>query len=158
MRLAAYVLVGTALTFGTAFAETIAPADVKYEDGAVSMSLTGTAGDPVEGRKIVGSKGLGNCIACHMVTDLVDDSPFHGEIGPELDGLADRYNEAEIRGIVANAKIMFEESMMPSFYKTTGYIRPGDGYTGKAAKGELSSLLSAQQIEDVVAYLLTMKE
>lgn len=158
MRLAAFVLAGTALTFGTAFAETIAPMDVKYEDGAVSMSLTGTAGDPAEGRKIVGSKSLGNCIACHMVTDLVEEAPFHGEIGPELDGLADRYTEAEIRGIVANAKIMFEDSMMPSFYKTSGYIRPGDGYTGKAPTSELSSLLSAQQIEDVVAYLLTMKE
>lgn len=151
------VLVAAALMPFTAFAE-MAPSDVSYTEGAVEQSLTGVAGDPAEGRKIVGSKGLGNCIACHMVGDLEAEAPFHGEIGPELDGVADRWSEAEIRGIVANAKIMFEGSMMPSFYKTTGFIRPGNAYTGKAAEGELSPLLSAQQIEDVVAYLLTMKE
>ncbi len=135
-----------------------APSDVSFEDGAVAMSLSGAAGDPAEGRKIVGSKKFGNCIACHMVTDLVAEAPFHGEIGPPLDGAGDRWSEAELRGIVANAKIMFEGSMMPSFYKTTGYIRPGNAFTGKAAEGELPPLLTAQQIEDVVAYLLTMKE
>lgn len=136
----------------------VAPKDVAYVDGAVEASLTGSAGDAVEGRSIVGSKSKGNCIACHMVSELEAESPFHGEIGPMLDGVADRWTEAEIRGIVANAKMMFEGSMMPSFYKTTGYIRPGNGYTGKAAEGELAPLLTAQQIEDVVAYLLTMKE
>ena len=78
--------------------------------------------------------------------------------GPMLDGVADRWSEAEIRGIVANAKVMFPDSMMPSFYKTTGYIRPGNGFTGKAADGELPPLLTAQQVEDVVAFLLTLKE
>jgi len=151
------VLVAASLVPLTAVSET-APTDVAYVDGAIEMSLSGTAGDPAEGRKIVGSKKLGNCIACHMVSDLLADAPFHGEIGPELDGAGDRWTEAQLRGIVANAKIMFEESMMPSFYKTSGYIRPGNAYTGKAAEGELPPLLSAQQIEDVVAYLLTMKE
>jgi len=151
------VLVTASLVPLTAVAQT-APTDVAYVDGAIEMSLSGTAGDPAEGRKIVGSKKLGNCIACHMVSDLLADAPFHGEIGPELDGAGDRWTEAQLRGIVANAKIMFEESMMPSFYKTSGYIRPGNAYTGKAAEGELPPLLSAQQIEDVVAYLLTMKE
>lgn len=139
-------------------ADTVSPMDVKFEDGAIAASLSGAAGNAEEGRKIVGSKKLGNCIACHEVTDLAEEAPFHGEIGPMLDGVADRWSEAEIRGIVANAKIMFEDSMMPSFYKTTGYIRPGNAFTGKAAEGELSPLLTAQQIEDVVAYLLTMKE
>jgi len=151
------VLAVMALVPMTAIADT-APTDVSYVDGAVDVSLSGGSGDVTEGRKIVGSKSLGNCIACHMVTDLIEEAPFHGEIGPALDGVGDRWSEAEIRGIVANAKIMFEGSMMPSFYKTTGYIRPGDAYTGNAATGELPPLLSAQQIEDVVAYLLTMKE
>ena len=47
---------------------------------------------------------------------------------------------------------------MPSFYKTEGFIRPGNAYTGKAAEGELEPLLTAQQIEDVVSFLLTLKE
>lgn len=137
-------------------AEVVAPMDVSFADGAVETSLTGTAGNPEEGRKIM-NKGAGNCIACHAVSDLAE-LPFHGEVGPPLDGVADRWSEAELRGIVTNAKEMFPGTMMPSFYKTTGYIRPGNGFTGKAAEGELDPLLTAQQIEDVVAYLQTLKE
>ena len=54
--------------------------------------------------------------------------------------------------------MMFEDSVMPSFYKTEGFIRPGDAYTGKAAEGALSPLLTAEQIEDAVAFLATLKE
>jgi len=86
------------------------------------------------------------------------DVQFPGTIAPPLDGAADRWTEAELRGIVTNAKMTFEGSFMPAFYKTEGFIRPGDGYTGKAAEGELAPILTAQQIEDVVAYLLTLKE
>lgn len=146
-----------ALTTTGLVAGEVAPSDVSFTDGAVTESLSGKAGDPAEGRKVVGSKKLGNCVACHAVTEL-SDVPFHGEIGPSLDGVADRWSEAELRGIVANAKIMFEGSMMPSFYKTEGFIRPGNAYTGKAADDTFGPLLSAQQIEDVVAYLATLKE
>ena len=145
-----------ALMAATASAEIIAPTQVTYEDGAISASLTGSAGDPASGEQIM-NKGAGNCIACHQVTAL-EHLPFHGEIGPTLDGAADRWTEAELRGIVANAKVMFEGTMMPSFYKTDGFIRPGNAYTGKAAEGELEPLLTAQQVEDVVAYLMTLKE
>ena len=137
-------------------AETVAPTNVAFSDGAVSGSLTGVAGDSAEGRVLM-NKGSGNCIACHAVSDL-DDLPFHGEIGPNLDGVGDRWSEAELRGIIANAKEMFPETMMPSFYRTTGFIRPGNAFTGKAAQGELEPLLTAQQVENVVAYLLTLKE
>lgn len=136
----------------------VTPLEVAYEDGAIAQSLTGVAGDAVSGREIVGNKGLGNCVACHEVTDL-KDVPFHGEIGPMLDGAGDRWSEAELRGIVANAKIMFPDSMMPSFYKVDGFVRPGNAYTGKAADPEtFAPLLTAQQIEDVVAYLSTLQE
>lgn len=141
-----------------AVAEPVAPEKVMYEDGAIAASLTGVAGDVAAGRKVMTTRGLGNCIACHEVTDL-KDSPFHGEVGPMLDGAADRWSEAELRGIVANAKVMFEGTMMPAFYKRSGYLRPGNAYTGKAAQeADLSTLLTAQQIEDVVAYLLTLRE
>lgn len=136
----------------------VSPTAVVFEDGAIAQSLSGSSGDPVAGREIVANKSLGNCVACHAVTDL-EDVPFHGEIGPMLDGAGDRWSEAELRGIVANAKIMFEDSMMPSFYKTEGFIRPGNAYTGKAKDPEtFGPLLTAQQIEDVVAYLSTLKD
>ena len=155
------ILVAAAVAVGVGVAlplhaEMVKPMDVSFVDGAVEMSLTGQAGNPAEGR-IVMNKGAGNCIACHSVSDL-NDLPFHGEIGPMLDGVGDRWSEAELRGIVSNAKEMFPDSMMPSFYRTTGFIRPGNGFTGKAAEGVLEPLLTAQQIEDVVAYLLTLKE
>ncbi len=150
------MLAGASLLASAAQAEPPAPADVVFDDGAVADSLTGVAGDPENGRELM-NKGSGNCIACHEVSAL-SDLPFHGEIGPMLDGVGDRWSEAELRGIVANAKIMFPESMMPSFYKNTGYVRPGNAFTGKAAEGTLDPLLSAQDVEDVVAFLMTLKE
>lgn len=151
------VILAFAASTGAAAAADVAPSDVNFVDGAVEASLSGTPGDAENGRKIVGDKGQGNCVACHQISDLAD-IPFQGEIGPMLDGTGARWSEAELRGIVANAKIMFPESMMPSFYKVDGFIRPGKGYTGKAADDTFGPILSAQQIEDVVAYLTTLKD
>ena len=156
MRITLMIPSMLALTASVAMAET-APSDVTFEEGAVEQSLTGEAGDAERGRQIMIARGKGNCIACHEVTAL-NDAPFHGEVGPSLDGVGEYRSEGELRGIVANAKQMFEGTVMPAFYKTTGFNRPGDGYTGKAAKGELSPILSAQEIEDVVAYLKTLKD
>ena len=143
---------------GAAQAEVVSPsAVVSNEYGEIAQSLTGIAGDPVRGQEVMTTRGLGNCIACHQVTAL-QEYPFHGEVGPSLDGVGARWDEAGLRGIVVNAKAMFPESVMPSFYKIDGYIRPGDAYTGKAAEGALDPLLAAQDIEDVVAYLLTLTE
>ncbi|UWR00709.1 sulfur oxidation c-type cytochrome SoxX [Rhodobacteraceae bacterium S2214] len=153
------VCIGLSVVLATsAIAENVAPDDVVYgEYGDVTASLSGTAGDPAAGREIMIARGKGNCIACHAVTELMDQ-PFHGEVGPMLDGAGDRWTAAELRGLVANAKMTFEGTVMPAFYKTSGFNRPGDAYTGKAAEGELSPLLTAQEIEDVVAYLQTLTE
>ncbi|MFN3823898.1 MAG: sulfur oxidation c-type cytochrome SoxX [Pseudorhodobacter sp.] len=152
------ILAFAALTFAGAMATAeIMPENVAYTDGAIEASLTGSPGDPIAGEKVMTTASLGNCVACHSV-DALDSYPFHGNIGPMLDGAADRWTEAELRGIVANAKMMFDGSFMPAFYKSGPYIRPGNGYTGKAAEGALPPILSAQQIEDIVAYLMTLKE
>lgn len=137
----------------------VAPGSVKFVDGAVEASLTGVPGDPAAGAKVIGSRGLGNCVACHQIGAL-PQLDFQGNIGPALDGAADRWSEAELRGIVANAKMLFEGTFMPAFYKNTGFVRPGDAYTGKAAPNpqDMPTILTAQQVEDVVAYLLTLKE
>jgi L-cysteine S-thiosulfotransferase len=157
MRISVLTATMVALISTGVQADEVLPTAVVFTDGAVAQSLSGVPGDPVNGRAIVGDKKQGNCVACHQVTDLLD-VPFHGEIGPMLDGAGDRWTEAELRGIVSNAKIMFEDSMMPSFYKTEGFIRPGNAYTGEAADDTFGPILSAQQIEDVVAYLSTLKE
>jgi sulfur-oxidizing protein SoxX len=151
------IALGLACAASGAVAAEVPPGDVVYDYGAVAQSLTGQPGDPERGRAVVGDKSLGNCVACHANSDMAD-IPFHGEIGPMLDGAGDRWSEAELRGIVANAKMMFPGTMMPAFYKVDGFIRPGDAYTGEAAPEDLPPILSAQQIEDVVAYLMTLKE
>ncbi len=147
-----------AMTGVAAYAAGTGPKDVAYDDyGAIEVSLTGVAGDAENGAIIVGDKSKGNCVACHAVTALAE-IPFHGEVGPMLDGAGDRWSEAELRGLVANAKMTFEGTVMPAFYKDDGYIRPGDAYTGKAPSAPLTTILTAQEIEDVVAFLATLKE
>jgi sulfur-oxidizing protein SoxX len=136
----------------------VAPDEVVYDEyGAIDAPLTDQPGDPEAGKVVMTTRGQGNCIACHQVTEL-DAFPFHGNVGPSLDGIAAFRSEAELRGIVANAKHTFPETIMPAFYKTQGYVRPGDAFTGKAGTEPLPSLLTGQQIEDVVAYLTTLTE
>ncbi len=149
--------IAAALVAGASFANPVAPDDVMYgEYGEIEASLTGVPGDAANGAKVMTNRGKGNCVACHEVTAL-KDAPFHGEVGPVLDGIGGYRTEAELRGIVANAKVTFEGSVMPAFYKVSGFTRPGDGYTGKAAK-EITPILTAQEVEDVVAFLLTLTE
>ncbi len=150
---------GVAIAIATvSFAEGVSPDDVNYSEyGEIEMSLSGQPGDPAAGKEIMVARGKGNCIACHQVTAL-EEYPFHGEVGPSLDGVGEYRTAAELRGIVANAKMTYEGTIMPAFYRTSGFTRPGNGFTGKAAEGELEPLLTAQEIEDVVAYLQTLKD
>ncbi len=146
-----------AMTIATQAISETAPSAVVYVEGAIEASLSGATGDPATGETVMTTAALGNCVACHQIGAL-PAVQFQGNIAPPLDGVADRYSEAQLRGIVANAKVMFENSFMPAFYKTDGFVRPGDAYTGKAPKDALPPILTGQQVEDVVAYLLTLKE
>ena len=138
------------LAGSSALAADVMPANVVFNDGVVGAALTAQAGDPAAGRKVFMNRKLGNCLACHANEDMSDQS-FHGEVGPALDGVADRWEAAELRGIVVNSKMMFEGTIMPAFYKDAGFERNLKNFQGK-------SILNAQQVEDVVAYLLTLKE
>ncbi len=133
-----------------AMAETVKPIDVKFDEGMVQASLTGQAGNAATGRAVFANRKQGNCLACHANADLSEES-FHGEVGPPMDGVADRWNEAELRAIVTNSKMVFEGTIMPAFYIDSGYERPLDDFAGK-------SILTAHQVEDVIAYLMTLKE
>lgn len=147
----------------TAFATMVVAAEVSPDDvvfgeyGEVEASLSGVAGDPAAGKEIMVARGKGNCIACHQVTAL-EEYPFHGEVGPSLDGIGSARTAAELRGVVANAKMTYEGTIMPAFYRVSGFNRPGNAFTGKAAEGPLAPLLTAQEIEDVVAYLQTLSD
>lgn len=143
--------VGIALVPALAEAETVAPGDVKISDGKLEKSLTGKAGDAASGKKWFVGRKLGNCLACHVNKDT-SEQQFHGEIGPPMDGVADRYSAAELRAIIVNSKAVFgDQTLMPSFYRTSGFNRVNKKFKGK-------TILSAQQVEDIVAYLGTLKE
>ena len=119
-------------------------------DGAIPAPLTQTPGSAAEGRKVMVGKALGNCIACHQLSAFKTEQ-FQGEMGPPLDGVAERWSEAQLRLIVANAKLVFPDTIMPAFYRSEGLNRVRPEYLGK-------TILSAQQVEDVVAFLTPQRK
>lgn len=134
-----------------AFGADVAPDAVKFEDNAVVASLTGAAGDPVAGAAVFKDRSLGNCLACHANQDMQQDL-FHGNVGPSMDGVAGRWAPEELRAIVADAKKVFgDQTMMPGFYSLNVGLTVREDLVGK-------TVLNAQQVEDVVAYLATLKE
>lgn len=133
----------------------------KNIDASIDKSLTGKPGDAKKGLEWIVNRKLGNCIACHKVAaieklvkpgDLKSEAKygFHGEVGPELDGLASRYTEGEIRMLVVDPKKVFPDTIMPAFHKADGLTRVKGPCKGKV-------MLSPSRIEDVVAYLKTLK-
>lgn len=148
---AAFSAAVVVLTAGSAFAEAKNPDAVKIDDLKVNESLTGKAGDAEAGKKWFSNRKLGNCLACHVNKDMAA-LPFHGEVGTPLDGVADRYSVAEMRAILVNSKAIFgPETIMPGFYVLKTGARTQEKFQGK-------TILNGQQIEDIIAYLLTLKE
>ncbi len=155
-----FVLTLVMTGLGSLASAEVAPDQVKWaEDGSITESLTGAAGNAEEGKTIMTTNALGNCVACHTVSTM-PDVPFQGNIAPELNGAADRWSEAQLRGIVVDAKHTFPDSFMPGMYKVGPFIRPGVAYTAKApaTPEDIKPILTAQQVEDVVAYLMTLSE
>ena len=117
---------------------------------AIPAPLTGKPGDPKEGGNVVAERRLGNCLSCHEI-DALRREEFHGDIGPSLDGVARRWDTGTLRMIVVDAKKVFGgETVMPAFYRVDGLNRVRPEFLGKP-------ILTAQQVEDVVAFLATLK-
>jgi len=132
---------------GASAASEIASYTVK--DGAISASLTGKPGNAEAGLKAFLNRKQGNCLACHQVSSLAEH-PFHGEIGPSLDGVAERYSVGALRLQIVNPKEINPDTIMPAFYKTEGLNRVLKKFKGK-------SVLTAEQVEDILAYIQTFK-
>ncbi len=128
----------------------VAPGAVKFVDGEVAGSLTSAAGDPAAGRKYFADRKLGNCLACHVNGDM-SEQLFHGEVGPPLDGVAERWTPEQLRAIVANSKAVFgPDTVMPGFYSLEVGENVRKDLVGK-------TILTAEQVESIVAYLATLK-
>ena len=124
---------------------------VKYmidDESSIAQSLTGKPGDAVAGRKAAINRKQGNCLACHVMP--IPEQPFHGLIAPDLAGIASRYSEGELRLRVVDSKIINPDSFMPAFYRNEGFHRVLKKFKGK-------TILTAEQVEDIVSYLMTLK-
>lgn len=149
MRTALAAGLAMLVAVSAASAQMVKPGDVTFVDNTVPQSLTGQPGDPAKGRNWVVGRKLGNCLACHANSDMAQE-PYHGEVAPPLDGAGNRWSEAELRAIVINSKVAFSpETIMPAFYRDSGFNRVAKKFEGK-------TILTAQQVEDVVAYLMTL--
>lgn len=151
MRIVVTTALALLIGVSGAHAGAMKPGEVKIVDGAVATPLTDQAGDPEKGRQWFLGRKLGNCLACHVNADMAKE-PYHGEVGPPLDGVADRWKPEELRAILVNSKeALSPDTIMPSFYRDTGFNRVAEQFAGK-------TILTAQQVEDVIAYLTTLKE
>jgi sulfur-oxidizing protein SoxX len=111
-------------------------------------SLTGTAGDPVAGRKIVLDRHVGLCLLCHSAP--FPEEPFQGDLAPSLAGVGSRLSAGQIRLRIVDASRVNPNTIMPPYFRTEALQRVAPAYRGK-------SVLTAQQIEDVVAFLVSLK-
>jgi len=118
------------------------------EDGAITRPLSDRPGDPAEGRAIFAEEARGHCVLCHAVDSL--DVPFQGNIGPDLSGIGARRSAGELRLVIADARRVYPGTIMPSYYRIEGLSQVAAGDRGKP-------VLSAQEVEDVTAYLMTLK-
>jgi L-cysteine S-thiosulfotransferase len=123
---------------------------VPYEvvGDAIPTSLTSKAGDAAKGRAIVANRQVGLCLLCH--SGPLPEERFQGNLAPSLAGAGARWSEGQLRLRLADSKRLNPETIMPAYYRT-------DGLTLVAKNVRDQPLLAAQQIEDVVAYLVTLK-
>ena len=120
----------------------------KITGDAIPISLTGAPGDPVRGRAIV-VKRESTCLLCH--SGPFPDERFQGDLSPDLKGVGSRWSEGQLRLRLVDASRLNPATIMPSYYRVDGLSRVAPAWRGKP-------ILSAEQIEDVVAYLATLRD
>ena len=116
---------------------------------AIPASLTGAAGDPTRGRAVILDRRLGACLLCH--TGPFPEEKFQGTLAPDLSGAGSRWSEGQLRLRIVDATRLDPDTIMPPYYRLDGLTRVGERWRGKP-------ILSAEQIEDVVAFLLTLRD
>ncbi len=116
---------------------------------AVPQALTDVTGDSARGRAIVANRQLGLCLLCH--TGPIPEERFQGNLAPDLAGAGKRWTAAQLRLRIADARELNPRTIMPPYYRTEGLNRV-------AAAWASAPLLNAQQLEDVVAYLATLRQ
>lgn len=153
MRLAGTVLAATTLLLGGALGgaspgAAVEPGAVEIVGDAVPRSLTGKPGDAGRGRETTFARERGNCPICHVLP--APDASLHGDVGPSLVGVADRLSEGQIRLKLVDGSGRNPSTVMPAYYRVGGLKRVAAAYAGK-------TVLTAEEIEDVIAFLMTLR-
>lgn len=137
------------LPFGPAQAQPAAvPVPFAVVGDAIPEPLTGTPGDAARGRSIVANRQLGLCLLCH--TGPFPEERFQGNLAPDLAGAGARWSEGQLRLRIADARRLNPATIMPPYYSI-------DGLTQVNAAWQSRPILAAQQVEDVVAFLRTLR-
>ena len=134
-----------ALSFPAGAAE---PKPYTVTGDAILESLTGTPGDATRGRKLVLQR-TNTCILCH--SGPFPEEKFQGDLAPNLSGAGSRWTAGQLRLRLVDASRLNPGTIMPSYYRVDGLDRVAQSWRGKP-------ILSAEQIEDIVAYLATLRD
>ena len=119
----------------------------RVDGNAIPVSLSGQPGDAARGREIVLARDS-NCVLCHIVPDA--NGRAMGNLAPPLNGVGARLSEGQLRLRIVDSQRLNRDTIMPSYYRTEGLHRVAETWRGKP-------VLTAQQVEDAVAYLLTLR-
>jgi sulfur-oxidizing protein SoxX len=134
------------LLAASAFAQEVARYEVRGD--GIEAPLAGERGDPARGRAIVASRQVGLCLLCHPAP--IPEERFQGNLAPDLAGVGARYSVPQLRLRIVDPRRVNPASFMPAFHSATNPSRVGGAWQGKP-------ILSAQQVEDVVAWLATLR-
>lgn len=115
---------------------------------AIPAPLEGAIGDAARGRAIVADRTVGLCVLCH--SGPFPELHFQGDLAPPLDGAGSRWSAGQIRLRLVEPQRLTPGTIMPAYYRADGFERVAPAFAGK-------SILTAGQIEDVVAYLSTLR-
>jgi sulfur-oxidizing protein SoxX len=149
LRAALLVAVFAVAGAGVGLAHAQGMADVVTVGDAIPVSLTGVPGDPARGRTIVTNRQVGLCLLCH--SGPFPEERLQGDLAPDLKGAGVRWTEGQLRLRIVDSSRVTASTIMPAYYRT-------DGLTRVAAAFRSKPVLSAEQIEDVVAFLKTLRE
>jgi sulfur-oxidizing protein SoxX len=116
---------------------------------AIPKPLADKPGDAARGRAIVANRSVGLCLLCH--SGPIAEERFQGTLAPSLAGAGGRWSVAQLRLRIVDGARLNPDTIMPPYYRTTGLQRVAKPFEGR-------TILTAEQIEDVVAYLATLKD
>ncbi len=118
-------------------------------ENAIPAPLTDEPGDPARGRAIVADRRVGLCLLCH--TGPFPEERFQGDLAPDLGGVGARWSSGQLRPRLVDSRRLDPDTIMPAYHRVEGLTRVGSAWRDRP-------VLTAQEMEDVVAFLTTLRD